>query len=82
MGLSVAMLKAAIAFVRERDGRVVEGYPVEPKKADMPAVFAWTGLASAFLKAGFHECARRGATRPIMRVEIGVVRPKRRKARP
>ena len=69
-GLSVAMLKHAIEFVRERGGRVVEGYPVEPKKDDMPAAFAWTGLASAFVKAGFKECARRSETRPIMRFSI------------
>lgn len=38
--------------------RVLEGYPVEPKK-DMPDVFAWTGLAAAFEKAGFVERAPR-----------------------
>jgi GNAT superfamily N-acetyltransferase len=69
-GLSVALLRAAIEFVRERGGQVVEGYPVEPKKDEMPAVFAWTGLASAFVKTGFKECARRSATRPIMRYVI------------
>lgn len=69
-GVSVHLLRAAIPFVRERGGRIVEGYPVEPRKEEMPAVFAWTGIASAFLKAGFRECARRSATRPIMRYEI------------
>jgi len=69
-GLTVALLKAAIEFVRKRGGTIVEGYPVEPKKDEMPGVFAWTGLASAFLQAGFHECARRSETRPIMRFEI------------
>jgi hypothetical protein len=64
------MLKAAVEFVRERGGQVVEGYPVEPKKDNMPAAFAWTGLASAFVKAGFKECVRRSETRPIMRHEI------------
>jgi hypothetical protein len=47
--------------------RVVEGYPVEPSKGKMADVFAWTGLPSAFLKAGFVEVARRSPTRPIMR---------------
>jgi len=36
----------------------------------MPDVYAWTGLASAFVKAGFVECARRSETRPIMRFYI------------
>jgi hypothetical protein len=48
----------------------VEAYPVEPKKDKMPDAFAWTGLASAFIKAGFTECARRSETRPIMRFYI------------
>jgi GNAT superfamily N-acetyltransferase len=68
-GLSVKLLKAAIDFVRERGGRIVEGYPVEPKKKQADA-FVWTGLASAFRKAGFKEVERRSETRPIMRREI------------
>lgn len=66
-GLSVALLKAAADFARRRGARIVEGYPVEPKQAPMPAAFAFTGLASAFRKAGFAEAARRSPTRPIMR---------------
>ncbi len=46
---------------------MVEGYPVEPKRSPMPDVFAWTGLADAFLRAGFKEVLRRSPTRPIMR---------------
>lgn len=76
-GLSVALLRGAIEFVRERGGSIVEGYPVEPQKKEMPAAFAWTGLASAFLKAGFRECARRSETRPIMRHVIKPARTKR-----
>src|ERR1051325_9862983 len=52
-GISVKLLRAAIDFVRECGGQIVEGYPVEPKKGEMPAAFAWTGLASAFLHADF-----------------------------
>ena len=69
-GITVELLKAAISFVRGRGGKIVEGYPVEPKKAVMPDLFAATGLVSAFRKAGFKECARRSDTRPIMRYEI------------
>jgi len=68
-GLTVQLLKAAIEFVRRRGGRIVEGYPVEPKK-DQPDVFVWTGLASAFLQAGFKEAVRRSETRPVMRYEL------------
>ena len=69
-GVSVALLKAAVEFVRAHGGQVVEGYPVEPKSPDMPAAFAWTGLASAFIRAGFREHRRGSETRPIMRFEI------------
>ena len=68
-GLSVALLKAAIEFVRSQGGQIVEGYPTEPGK-DLPAPFVWTGLTSSFLKAGFKEVARHSDARPIMRYEL------------
>ncbi len=69
-GLSVRLLHAAIEYVKQEGGEIVEGYPVEPRKDRMPAAFAWTGLASAFLAAGFSEKVRRSETRPIMRYLI------------
>ncbi len=69
-GLTVQLLKAAIAYARNRGATIVEGYPVQPKKPRMPDIFAYTGLASAFLKAGFVEVARRSPTRPIMRAAL------------
>jgi GNAT superfamily N-acetyltransferase len=69
-GVSIALLHAAVDFVRKQGGKIVEGYPVQPKKDTMPAVFAYTGLASAFLQAGFTEAARRSETRPIMRCTL------------
>ena len=67
MGVSCRLLAAACDFVKSQGGKIVEGYPVEPKKGSMPDIFAYHGLASAFLQAGFQEIARRSATRPIMR---------------
>ncbi len=66
-GVSVQLLRAAADYVRSRGGRIVEGYPVEPRAGKMPAAFVWTGLASGFRSAGFTEVARRSDTRPIMR---------------
>lgn len=66
-GMSVALLKAAANYAREKGADIVEGYPVEPYTSNMPAAFAWTGTVSAFRKAGFEEVARRSRTRPIMR---------------
>ena len=69
-GVTVPLLRAAVDLAGRKGGRIVEGYPIEPAKGDIPAAFAWTGLASAFRKAGFKEVARRSATRPIMRASI------------
>ena len=66
-GLSIRLLRAAVDYVREQGGAVLEGYPVEPRKDQMPTVFAHTGFASTFRRAGFVECLRRSETRPIMR---------------
>jgi len=68
-GLGVGLLEAAVQFVRDQGGRLIEGYPVEPKAGRLPDAFAWTGTATAFQKAGFVEAARRGA-RPIMRFAL------------
>jgi len=70
-GVTVSLLKAAIDHVKKQGGRIVDGYPVEPKKGKMPAAFAYTGLASAFRKAGFKEVARNSEIRPIFRFVIG-----------
>lgn len=100
-GVTVELLKAAIAYVKKRGGKILEGYPVEPASANsastgsastgsatatatatataaasagakkmQPDTFMWTGLASAFRKAGFKEILRRSATRPIMRYYV------------
>jgi GNAT superfamily N-acetyltransferase len=66
-GLSVELLNAAKQYVKINKGKIIEGYPVEPKSGKTADVFAWTGLASAFTKAGFKEVTRRSETRPIMR---------------
>jgi len=66
-GLSVALIESAVEYAREQGARLVEGYPVEPKKQPMPAVFAYTGIAAAYRRARFREVARRSDTRPIMR---------------
>jgi GNAT superfamily N-acetyltransferase len=70
-GVTVGLLEAAIEHVQKHGGRILEGYPVEPKSGKLPAAFAYTGLATAFKKAGFKEVARRSVTRPIFRYLIG-----------
>jgi GNAT superfamily N-acetyltransferase len=69
-GLTVQLLRAAVANARKRGARIVEGYPVQPKKPRVPDIFVYAGLASAFRKAGFVEVERRSPTRPIMRADL------------
>jgi len=69
-GLSVQLLRAAVDFAARRGARTVEGYPIEPTMERTPDPFVWTGIPSAFRKAGFREVARRSRSRPIMRARI------------
>jgi GNAT superfamily N-acetyltransferase len=69
-GVTVALLRAAIDYVHERDGKIIEGYPVDTK-INMPAPLVYTGTASAFHQAGFKEVARHTASRSIFRYIIG-----------
>lgn len=69
-GLTVELLRAAEQYAAAHGAHILEGYPEEPKSADAPAPFIYTGVASAFRQAGFEEVARRSPTRPIMRKEI------------
>jgi GNAT superfamily N-acetyltransferase len=65
-GLSVRLLREAVKHAAARGATIVEGYPTETH-AKASDAFVWTGLASAFERAGFREVARRSRTRPIMR---------------
>lgn len=69
-GLTPVLLRAAVDYAAHHGAQIVEGYPVDPKTPRIPAVFAWTGLASAFRQAGFVEVLRRSETRPIMRYVV------------
>jgi GNAT superfamily N-acetyltransferase len=66
-GVTVELLREAGRHAKKNGGRILEGYPIDPKTKNYAPVFAYTGLASAYRKAGFTEVARRSETRPIMR---------------
>ncbi len=68
-GLSVKLLKEAVKYASKNGAVIVEGYPVETEDIK-PDAFIYHGIASAFLKAGFKEVARRSETRPIMRIAV------------
>jgi GNAT superfamily N-acetyltransferase len=66
-GVSVQLIDAACKFAASQGATFVEAYPVIPYTDSMPAAFAWTGILTAYKKAGFKEVARRSDARPILR---------------
>ncbi len=72
-GVSGALIEAAVAHARARGAKIVEGYPVDPAAPQADA-FVWTGIASAYERAGFRETERRSPTRPIMRRKVTPLR--------
>jgi GNAT superfamily N-acetyltransferase len=66
-GVARGLVEAAVEFAGKKKAKMVEAYPVEPRKGRLPDAFAWMGTASLFRKAGFKEVLRRSKTRPIMR---------------
>ena len=69
-GLSIELIKNAVSFAKKRGSKFVEGYPVQTRNKNTAPVFIYTGIYSAFVKAGFKEIARRSETRPIMRFKV------------
>lgn len=71
VGVSKALLAAALKAIRERGGRVVEGYPSRPgKDGTYVAAFSWTGTRSLFAKAGFRVAGNRDGGK--QRVRLGM----------
>jgi GNAT superfamily N-acetyltransferase len=70
-GLSTQLLRAAVGYVASQGGRIVEGYPTDPRPGvKVVPAFVYTGLVRTFLEAGFKVAGRRSETRPIMRYMI------------
>jgi GNAT superfamily N-acetyltransferase len=66
-GIMVPLLNAAVEYARKHGAKIVEGYPIDSKKTNIPDASNFVGLASAFRKAGFSEVLRRSEHQPIMR---------------
>jgi GNAT superfamily N-acetyltransferase len=66
-GMTVKLLEAAAAYSKKKGARILEGYPVVAPPGGTADAFAFTGLVSAFQKAGFTEAARRSARSAVYR---------------
>jgi GNAT superfamily N-acetyltransferase len=65
-GITVELIKAAVAYAKKNGAKIIEGYPVE-SESKQAAAFMFTGSASSFKNAGFIEVVRNSPTRPIFR---------------
>jgi len=66
-GLMIALIRAALEYAYRHGARIVEGYPYDPKSGSAPDPFVYTGLSSAFHKAGFVTVKKPTETRLIVR---------------
>jgi GNAT superfamily N-acetyltransferase len=61
-GLTLALLKAAVAYAHSEGAKIVEGYPVGP----CARLYTYMGSPSAFHSAGFRDVTPPGARRSFM----------------
>ncbi len=66
-GLMAELLAAAVRYAADNGAGIVEGYPVEPKESGLRNYEGYTGVVSAYRRAGFVEVLRRSQDQPIMR---------------
>ncbi len=64
------LIQAAVEYVKQRGGKVVEAYPTAPKSEKVPPVSSYMGFPAVFEKLGFTECARPSPSKVIMRYYI------------
>jgi len=65
-GLSLALVRGAVAWARRQGARIVEAYPLELHGRE-PGAFTWWGTVGTFEAAGFREVARRSPMHPVLR---------------
>ncbi|MBW8011685.1 MAG: GNAT family N-acetyltransferase [Chloroflexi bacterium] len=69
-GIASGLIQAAIAYVRNQGGKMLEAYPTLPRSENVPPVSSFMGLPSLFTKAGFVEAARPSKSKVVMRYTI------------
>jgi GNAT superfamily N-acetyltransferase len=69
-GMALALIRAALAYVRDQGGDIVEAYPTIPRSDRVPPVSSFMGFPSLFEQAGFVECARPSKSRIVMRCQV------------
>lgn len=68
-GLTTVLVRAAIEFVRDRGGSILEAYPWETAETKADSTI-YTGVASTFRRLGFEVVQRRADHKPMMRLRL------------
>jgi GNAT superfamily N-acetyltransferase len=68
-GLMAKLIDGAVKYIRKRGGTIAEAYPIQPN-SPLKNDAGYTGIASAFLAAGFKEMGRTRSGGPIMRRNV------------
>lgn len=69
-GISTCLIRFAMEFAKSKKAKILEAYPIIPRKEKVPDVFAWNGFYSTFMELGFSEVARRSETHPVVRIDL------------
>jgi GNAT superfamily N-acetyltransferase len=69
-GVAEDLIRAAVEYVRQQGGQVVEAYPTVPRAGRLPPVSSFMGLPRIFERLGFEERARPSKSKVIMRYEV------------
>ena len=64
------LIQAALDYVRNQGGKVVEAYPTVPQSSRVPPVSSYMGFPATFEKAGFVECGKPSPSKRIMRYYV------------
>jgi len=67
-GVTRYIVPHGMQYAHEQGAKFLEAYPIIPKKAKVPDIFAYTGFYQEFLDLGFEEIANRDGLHPIMRI--------------
>lgn len=69
LGVSAALLAAAVRWARRNGARILDACPVDTAGRRNP-ISIYHGVASLFERAGFGEVVRRRPDRPLMRLRL------------
>jgi GNAT superfamily N-acetyltransferase len=67
-GISYALARAAVDFVRRRGARTLEGYPITTNEVILSDLHV--GTVGAFAAAGFTEVSHPTLRRIVMRIDV------------